>query len=122
MAVRLIALYATPEDPAAFDAHDLNVHTPIVRRYPGLRALKVTRADGVAGRPPAFHVMAEMLFDSRADLDAALVSEAGVESGRDLRNFAGAGVTLLVIDDGAVLMPMLRRPGKRHHSAGDGRP
>ena len=99
MAVRLIALYATPEDPAAFDAHYRDVHAPIVRRYPGLRNLRLTRADGVAGRPPAFHLMAEMAFDSRADLDAALASEAGVESGRDLRNFAGAGVTLLVVDD-----------------------
>ena len=37
--------------------------------------------------------MAEMVFDSEADLDAALTSEAGAESARDLRNFAGAGVT-----------------------------
>jgi uncharacterized protein (TIGR02118 family) len=99
VAVRLIALYATPEDPAAFDAHYRDVHAPIVRRYPGLRDLRLTRADGVGGRPPAFYLMAEMAFDSRADLDAALASEAGVESGRDLRNFAGAGVTLLVVDD-----------------------
>jgi uncharacterized protein (TIGR02118 family) len=42
-----------------------------------------------------------MVFDSRADLDAALASEPGRESGRDLRNFAGAGVTLLIADDEA---------------------
>jgi uncharacterized protein (TIGR02118 family) len=99
VAVRLIALYAPPEDPAAFDAHYRDVHAPIVNRYPGLRELRLTRADGVAGRPPAFYLMAEMTFDSRTDLDAALTSEAGVESGRDLRNFAGAGVTLMVVDD-----------------------
>jgi uncharacterized protein (TIGR02118 family) len=103
VAVRLIALYATPEDPAAFDAHYRDVHAPIVRRYPELRDLRLTRADGVAGRKPAFYLMAEMVFDSRTDLDAALVSDAGVESGRDLRNFAGAGVTLLVVDDEAGL-------------------
>jgi uncharacterized protein (TIGR02118 family) len=103
VAVRLIALYATPEDPAAFDAHYRDVHAPIVNRYPGLRDLRLTRADGVAGRPPAFYLVAEMAFDSRADLDAAMASEAGIESGRDLRNFAGAGVTLLVVDDAAGL-------------------
>jgi uncharacterized protein (TIGR02118 family) len=43
--------------------------------------------------------MAEMAFASRADLDAALSSEPGIESGRDLRNFAGAGVTMLIVDD-----------------------
>ena len=45
--------------------------------------------------------MAEMAFDSRADLDAALASDAGRESGMDLRNFAGAGVTMLIADDEA---------------------
>jgi uncharacterized protein (TIGR02118 family) len=99
VAVRLIALYAPPEDPATFDAHYRDTHAPIVRRYPGLRDLRLTRADGVGGRPPTSYLIAEMAFDSRADLDAALASEAGVESGRDLRNFASAGVTLLVADD-----------------------
>jgi uncharacterized protein (TIGR02118 family) len=99
VSVRLIALYAAPEDPVAFDTHYRDVHTPIVERYPGLRDLRLTRADGVAGRTPAFYLMAEMAFDTRAELDAALASEAGVESGRDLRNFAGAGVTMLVADD-----------------------
>jgi hypothetical protein len=42
-----------------------------------------------------------MSFDSRADLDEALASEAGRESGRDLRGFAQAGVTLFVADDAA---------------------
>jgi uncharacterized protein (TIGR02118 family) len=40
-----------------------------------------------------------MQFDSRADLETALTSEAGAESARDLRNFAQAGVTLLIADD-----------------------
>ena len=99
MAVRLIALYAAPEDQAAFDAHYRDTHAPIVRRYPGLRDLRLTRTDGVGGRAPAYYLIAEMAFDTRADLDAALASEAGVESGKDLRNFASAGVTLLVADD-----------------------
>jgi uncharacterized protein (TIGR02118 family) len=43
--------------------------------------------------------MAEMTFESRADLDAALASEPGKESGRDLRNFAQAGVDLFIVDD-----------------------
>ena len=99
--VRLIALYSAPEDPAAFDAHYRDLHAPIVRRYPKLRDVRLTRTAGIGGRPPAFYLMAEMRFDSRADLDEALASEAGRESGRDLRNFAQAGVTLFVADDEA---------------------
>jgi uncharacterized protein (TIGR02118 family) len=101
VAVRLIALYATPDDPAAFDAHYRDVHAPIVNRYPGLLDLRLTRPDGVADRAPAFYLVAEMAFASRADLEAALGSEPGIESGRDLRNFASAGVTMLIVDDAA---------------------
>jgi uncharacterized protein (TIGR02118 family) len=101
VAARLIVLYRPPDDPAAFEAHYRDVHTPIVQRYPNLRGLTLTKADGVAGRAPDFYLITEMAFDSRADLDAALASEAGMESGRDLRNFAGAGVTLLIADDAA---------------------
>jgi uncharacterized protein (TIGR02118 family) len=98
---RLIALHNQPDDPAAFDAHYRDVHGPIVRRYPGLRDLRLHRTAGVGGRTPAYYLLAEMVFDSRADLDAALASEAGAESARDLRSFASAGVTLLIVDDDA---------------------
>jgi hypothetical protein len=47
--------------------------------------------------------MAEMRFASRADLDAALASESGRASGRDLRNFAQAGVELFVAADDDVI-------------------
>jgi uncharacterized protein (TIGR02118 family) len=96
---RLVVLYNQPEDVDAFEAHYRDVHTPIVRRYPNLRDLRVTRLEGVGGRPAAFYAMAEMSFDSRADLDAALSSEAGVESARDLRNFASSGVTMFIADE-----------------------
>ena len=98
MTARLIVLYGTPDDPAAFDAHYRDVHAPIVRRYPNLREVRLIKADGVAGRPPDYYLVAEMGFDSRADLEAALASDPGRESGRDLRNFAGAGATLLIAD------------------------
>ncbi|HEY6607655.1 MAG TPA: EthD family reductase [Candidatus Limnocylindria bacterium] len=98
---RLIALYSVPEDAEAFDAHYREVHAPIVGRYPNLRDVRLTRPEGVAGRPSLFHLMAEMRFDSAADLDAALMSEAGAESARDLRSFAGAGVTLFIAPDEA---------------------
>jgi uncharacterized protein (TIGR02118 family) len=97
--VRLIVLYSQPENPVAFDAHYRDVHAPIVERYPNLVSMRLAKADGVGGHPAAYYLMAEMSFDSRADLDAALASDAGRESGRDLRNFAGAGVTLFIADD-----------------------
>jgi len=98
---RLVVLYSAPEDTEAFDAHYRDVHAPIVQRYPNLRDLRLTRPLGVAGRPAPFHLMAEMYFDTPADLDAALMSEAGAASARDLRNFASAGVSMFIAPDEA---------------------
>ena len=103
MPVRLIALYSQPDDTDAFDEHYRDVHTPIVLRYPKIRGIRLTRTDGVGGRLPSYYLVAEMTFDSRADLDEALASDAGQQSARDLRNFATAGVTLLVADDAAAI-------------------
>jgi uncharacterized protein (TIGR02118 family) len=101
VAVRLIALYSQPDDPDAFDEHYRDVHGPMVRRYPRIRSMRLTKADGVGGRLAPYYLVAEMTFDSRADLDEALASDAGQQSARDLRNFATAGVTLFVADDDA---------------------
>ena len=98
---RLIALYAAPADPEAFDAHYRDVHAPIIERYPNLRELRTTRPQGVAGQPAPWYLMAEMAFDTDADLHAALASDPGRESGKDLRNFAQAGVTLFIAPDEA---------------------
>jgi uncharacterized protein (TIGR02118 family) len=98
---RLIALYAKPDDAEAFDAHYRDTHAPIISRYPNLRDLRLTKVSGVAGREAPFYLMAEMVFDTYEHLTEALESEAGAESARDLRNFAGAGVTLFIALDAA---------------------
>ena len=99
MPVRLIALYQAPADPEAFDRHYNEVHTPIVLRYPKLRQLIVGNVEPMGPRSVPYYLATQMIFDTREDLDAAMASEAGIESGRDLRNFADAGVTLYVADD-----------------------
>jgi uncharacterized protein (TIGR02118 family) len=98
---RLIALYNTPEDVDAFDAHYRDIHMPIVSRYPGLRDVRLSKLAGVGGRETPYYLMAEMVFDSAADMDDALGSAAGAESAKDLRNFAGAGVTMFIAPDEA---------------------
>ena len=98
---RLIALYNAPAEPDAFDAHYRDVHVPILNRYPNLRDIRLSSPEGVAGQPPPWYLMAEMIFDTDEDLQAALASEAGRDSARDLRNFAQSGVTLFVAPDEA---------------------
>ncbi|HET8778201.1 MAG TPA: EthD family reductase [Candidatus Limnocylindria bacterium] len=98
---RLIVLYNKPDDTDAFDAHYRDVHMPIVSRYPNLRDVRLSKLAGVGGRESAYYLMAEMTFDTAADLDDAIMSEPGAESARDLRNFAGAGVTMFIAPDEA---------------------
>ena len=98
---RLVVLYNKPDDTDAFDAHYRDVHIPMVSRYPNLRDVRLSKLAGVGGRESAYYLMAEMTFDTAADLDEAIMSEPGAESARDLRNFAGAGVTMFIAPDEA---------------------
>ena len=98
---RLIVLYNKPDETDAFDAHYRDVHMPIVSRYPNLRDVRLSKLAGVGGRESAYYLMAEMTFDTAADLDDAIMSEPGAESAKDLRNFAGAGVTMFIAPDEA---------------------
>ena len=109
MPVRLIALYQAPADPEAFDRHYHEVHTPIVLRYPRLRELIVGNVEPMGPRSVPYYLSTQMVFDTREDLDAAMASEPGVESARDLRNFATAGVSLYVADDASTTVV---RPGQ----------
>jgi uncharacterized protein (TIGR02118 family) len=91
---KLIALYRTPPDKAEFDRHYEDVHTPLVRRYPGLRRLEITRTTGAPIGEAKFYLMAEMYFDSQDAMNAALASKEGKAIARDLMGFAAEVVTV----------------------------
>ena len=40
---RLIALYKTPKDPAAFDRYYFATHAPLAKKIPGLRKYEVSQ-------------------------------------------------------------------------------
>lgn len=96
---KLLVLYNTPGDADAFDTYYRETHRPLAARLPGLRALTVS--EGPIGTPRGvspYHLIAELTFESLAALEAALVSPEGIATARDLRHFAGAGVTILTYD------------------------
>ncbi len=94
--VKLIALYKRPPEPEEFDKHYDAVHIPLVRKYPGLRKLEVTRITGAPIGETKFHVMSEMYFDSREAMDAALSSQEGKAVARDLLSFAAPLITVFI--------------------------
>jgi len=44
--VKLIALFKKPEDVPAFDRHYEEIHSPLVRKLPGLRRFEVSKITG----------------------------------------------------------------------------
>ena len=99
MAARFVALYNKPEDPAAFDAHFAATHVPLVKQYPGLRSFTVSRGpiNTPTGESP-YHLVAELEFDSLDAMMAAFGSPEGRAAARDVRNFAAAGVMMLMYE------------------------
>ncbi len=95
---KLIAMYRQPADPAAFDKHYVEVHTPIVKTIPGLARLVLNRGFSPPwGGEPAFHLVAEMHFADEATFKAAMASPENRAAGKDLRQFAGDIVTLVTV-------------------------
>lgn len=99
---QIIAIYAPPADPAAFDKYYWETHIPLAKQIPRLRSCVVTTSTPkvLAGNP--VHLMAQLTFDSMADLEAALASPEGQATAADLVNFAQAGVTLLIVETATV--------------------
>ncbi|HTP13452.1 MAG TPA: EthD family reductase [Bacteroidota bacterium] len=92
--VKLIAMYKTPPDQRAFDSHYDEVHTPLVRKIPGLRRLEVARITGAPIGEPQHYLIAEMYFDDQNSMQKSLSSPEGKATARDLASFAGAIVTM----------------------------
>ena len=100
---KVYAMYKTPTDPAAFERYYFERHVPLAKTVPGLRSYEVTRGPIAAmGGPAPYHLIATLTFDSRAAIDAALVSPQGQATAGDIGNFATGGVDLLIADTAVV--------------------
>jgi|SRR6185437_8911497 len=95
---KLLVLYNTPADTAAFDRYYGETHIPIANRIPRLRSYTVSKGSVTALAGTAPYLVAELTFDSMADLNAALASPEGKAAADDVPNFATGGVTLLTYD------------------------
>jgi uncharacterized protein (TIGR02118 family) len=101
MAAQVVVLYHTPADASAFDRYYAETHTPIAKKMPGLRSFTVSRGPVVTPQGPApYHLVATLVFDSMEAIQQALGSAEGQAAVGDLRNFAQAGVTVLMYETG----------------------
>jgi len=92
---RLLVLYKTPKDTAAFDEYYRSTHIALAQKLPGLRKYEISK--GGISTPAGeadLYLVATLHFDSLADIQNALVSPEGKAAAGDLANFADGGVDL----------------------------
>jgi uncharacterized protein (TIGR02118 family) len=86
---RMVVIYNTPRDPAAFDAHYFNVHIPLAKRLPGLRRYEISKrpiATPAGDREP--YLIAILFFDDLAAIRSAFATPLGRECAADRRVLA----------------------------------
>lgn len=100
---RLLVLYKTPKNTAAFNQYYRSTHVPLAKKLPGLRRYEISK--GSVSTPAGtadLHLVAALHFDSVADIQTALASPEGQAAAGDLANFADGGVDLFLFETEAV--------------------
>ncbi|MEH2568613.1 EthD family reductase [Bradyrhizobium sp. AZCC 2289] len=96
---KVLVLYKTPTDPAAFDKYYATIHIPLAKQIPGLKRYDVsTGVVRTPAGPSGVHLAAELNFDSLDALAAGMASPQGQAAAADLPNFATGGVDLYLYD------------------------
>ena len=96
---RVMVMYKTPQDAAAFDRHFFEKHVPIAKKVPGLRKLEVNQgAVTTLTGGTNYHLVAIIEFDNAAAIQNALASAEGQAGVADVQTFATGGVDIFMFD------------------------
>jgi len=96
---RLIVLYKTPKDAAAFDRHYAATHIPLAKKIPGLRKYEISQ--GPVASPAGasgVHLVATLHFDDMAAIQKAFASPEGQAAAADVQNHLGSA-DMLIFDN-----------------------
>lgn len=85
---KLVVLYRKPEIPVAEFEARYKEHMELIAQVPGLRKAEVARFTEAPWGQPDYYQIAELYFDDKKALDAALHSPQMGEAGKQLRTFA----------------------------------
>ena len=96
---KLLVLYKTPTDAAAFDQYYAETHIPIAKKLPGLRGYEISRGPVASpGGDSGIHLIATLTFDNVAAIQAAFASPEGQAAGADVQKFATGGADMLMFE------------------------
>ncbi len=97
---KMLVIYKTPADPAAFERHYHDIHVPLAKQLPGLHRYEISRPPIVSLTPGEMpYRVATLYFDSLEAIRTAFASEIGKACAVDRRKLAGDdAVTILLFD------------------------
>jgi uncharacterized protein (TIGR02118 family) len=98
MTVKLMALYRAPEDEAAFNHYYDTVHTPLVKKIPGLQSLTVNRVQKHLMGDTKLYMIVEMAYADHDAFTHAMASAENKATGKDIMNFAKDLVSVMVTE------------------------
>ena len=96
---RLVVMYKTPKDAAAFDKYYFEKHVPLAKKIAGVRKYEVSKGPiatpaGLSG----LHLIAVLHFDDLAAIQRAFASPEGQGAAADLQNFATGGADMIMLE------------------------
>ena len=95
--MKVTVLYGNPTSPDDFEKYYSGTHLPIAAKMTGVARIELTKfLAGPDGGKPAFHRMAEMYFETQAQMEQTLGSPEGQATVADLPKFASGGVTMII--------------------------
>jgi uncharacterized protein (TIGR02118 family) len=92
--MKLVAIYAAPKDPEAFEKAYIEEHIPLIKKVPGLLDLQVVKLTRVVVGNRAPYMLATMTFADKDALKAAMNSPEMAAAGESLDSFAKGMYTL----------------------------
>jgi uncharacterized protein (TIGR02118 family) len=96
---RLVVMYKTPIDTAAFDKYYFEKHAPLAKKIPGLRQYEVSHGPvATPAGPSGVHLIAILQFDDLAAVQKAFASAEGQAAAADVQTFATGGADLYMFD------------------------
>lgn len=95
--------YGQPKDPAAFDDYYAETHTPLALKIPKLAKFTTGKCVSLSKNDAPYYMVANLYFETAADLKEALSSPEMQTAGADVANFASGGAVLYWQEENVVL-------------------
>ena len=97
--VKLIVIYPKPADPAAFDAHYFTRHASLARRLPGIARFEACKLNTGPETTHPHYLIAEMCFQDRGAMKAALKSPEMAACAKDLEENLRVAISVYLSDE-----------------------